>query len=147
MEAVGSSWLSPSSNPMSPICILNSLGQIVTKVRPDVPPGWQPPEGHTAVPEDQLPPGTQWVPQPPQPVPTEVPLWAFRAALAMAGLKTSAEALIAALPEPNKTVATQQYEYGNFIERQHPLINGLGAQLGLTSAQIDEIFRLGASLL
>lgn len=131
---------------MSPLCILNPLGQIVTKVRPDVPPGWTPPEGHTAVPEDQLPPGTPWVPQPPPPVPAEVPLWAFRAALALAGLKASAEALIAALPEPEKTVASEQYMFGNFIERAHPMINGLGAQLGLTTEQIDALFRTADSL-
>lgn len=83
---------------------------------------------------------------PPPPVPAEVPLWAFRAALALVGLKAAAEALIAALPEPDKTVATQQYEYGNFIERQHPLINGFGPQLGLTSAQIDDLFRTADSL-
>lgn len=128
------------------LCILNSLGQIVTIVRPDLPPGWTPPEGHTAVPEDQLPPGTQWAPQPPPPVPAEVPLWSFRAALALASMKSAAETLIAALPEPQKTVATQQYEYGNFIERGHPLIEGLGAQLGLTSAQIDDLFRTADSL-
>lgn len=131
---------------MSPLCILNPLGQIVTKVRPDVPPGWTPPDGHTAVPEDQLPHGTVWAPTPRPPVPAEVPLWAFRAALAMAGLQASAESLIAALPEPQRTAATLQYEYGNFIERIHPLIDGLGAQLGLTSEQIDDLFRAAASL-
>lgn len=82
----------------------------------------------------------------PSDVPLEVPLWAFRASLALAGLKEQAEALIAALPEPQKTVATQQWEYGNFIERNHPLIESLGAQIGLTSVQIDDIFKTAASL-
>jgi hypothetical protein len=82
----------------------------------------------------------------PSEVPTEVPLWAFRASLALAGLKAQAEALIAALPEPQKTVATQQWEYGNFIERNHPLIESLGAQIGLTSVQIDEIFKTASGL-
>jgi hypothetical protein len=82
----------------------------------------------------------------PSNVPPLVPLWAFRASLALAGLKNQAEALIAALPEPQKTVATQQWEYGNFIERNHPLIESLGAQIGLTGVQIDDIFKTAESL-
>ena len=82
----------------------------------------------------------------PSDVPPEVPLWAFRASLALAGLKAQAESLISALPEPQKTVATQQWEYGNFIERSHPLIESFGSQMGLTSVQIDNIFKTASSL-
>lgn len=81
------------------------------------------------------------------PVPDEVPLWAFRASLVLGGVTESqVNALIAALPEPSKTVATIQWNYGNFIERGHALISQLGSDLGMTSAQIDDVFRTAASL-
>ena len=44
------------------IAILNALGQVVTFVRDDLPEGWTPPEGYTAIPEAQLPAG--WVREP-----------------------------------------------------------------------------------
>lgn len=44
------------------IAIRNSLGQVVTFVRDDVPVGWTPPEGYTAIPEAELPAG--WVREP-----------------------------------------------------------------------------------
>jgi len=44
------------------IAICNALGQVVTFVRDDVPDGWSPPEGCTAVPEAELPAG--WVREP-----------------------------------------------------------------------------------
>ena len=44
------------------LAILNALGQVVTFVRDDVPQGWTPPEGCTAIPEAELPAG--WVREP-----------------------------------------------------------------------------------
>lgn len=73
-------------------------------------------------------------------VPETISLWAFRSILTLQGLITQAEALIDSLSEPAKTVATIQWEYGNYIDRNHPLIASLGSQLGLTSEQIDNIF-------
>lgn len=41
------------------IAILNDIGQVVTLVRDDVPAGWAPPDGCTAIPESELPAGWQ----------------------------------------------------------------------------------------
>lgn len=38
------------------IAILNSQGKVITFVRDDVPEGWRPPEGCTAIPENELAP-------------------------------------------------------------------------------------------
>lgn len=83
---------------------------------------------------------------PPSDVPTEVPLWAFRAVLTVQGIAPQVDGLIAALPEPQKTVAQVQWEFGNYIVRSHPLIVALGAQIGMTAAQIDDVFRQAAAL-
>lgn len=81
------------------------------------------------------------------PVPDEVTLWAFRASLVLGGITQSqVDTLIAGLDEPAKTVATTQWNYGNYIERGHTLIGQLGAQLGLSTEQIDNVFRTAATL-
>lgn len=45
------------------LAILNALGQVVTFVRDDVPQGWTPPDGYTAIPEAELPAGWQREPE------------------------------------------------------------------------------------
>lgn len=80
------------------------------------------------------------------PIPNEVPLWAFRAILTIQGLASSVESLINTLPEPQKTVANVQWQYGNFIVRNHPLIDSLGTDLRLTKEQIDNVFKEASKL-
>jgi hypothetical protein len=48
---------------MNSIAILNSVGRVITFVRADVPNGWTPPDGCTAVPDDQLPDGWEYEPE------------------------------------------------------------------------------------
>ena len=45
------------------LAVCNADGLVLTFVRDDVPDGWTPPEGCTAVPDDQLPEGWQMVPE------------------------------------------------------------------------------------
>lgn len=83
----------------------------------------------------------------PEPTPEEVPLWAFRASLVLAGVtEATVDALIGGLSEPAKTVATIQWNYGNFIRRDHPLISQLGGAMGLDAEAINNVFRLAATL-
>lgn len=79
-------------------------------------------------------------------VPDEVMLWQFRAAVTLAGKKEAVDSAIALLPEPAKTVASQKWEYGNTVRRNHPLTIQLGAAVGLTPNQIDDVFIMAASL-
>lgn len=79
-------------------------------------------------------------------VPAEIATWRFRAAIKLTGKYDTVLAVLAALEEPTKTVAFAQFEYSNTTERDHPLIEALGAQVGLNRDQLDELFILGASL-
>jgi hypothetical protein len=107
--------------------------------------GWQEcPEFPEYDPVTQIP---QWVNHkwvivdlPKPPVPDEIPLWAFRSILRLNNLKTNVETMIDSLPEPARSLAIEQYEYGNYIARFHPLVVSLGEQLGLTSDDIDNLF-------
>jgi len=82
----------------------------------------------------------------PPPCPEEVLLYQFRAAVTLAGYKEAVDAVIAALPEPSQTVAREKWEYGNTVKRHHSMTVTLGAAVGLTPAQIDDIFRTAATI-
>ena len=79
-------------------------------------------------------------------VPSEITTWRFRSAIKLTGKYDAVLIVLAALEEPTKTVAFEQFEYSNTTERDHPLIEALGAQVGLNREQLDELFVLGASL-
>ena len=79
-------------------------------------------------------------PEPPGPVPTDLPAWRIRAVLRKRGLLTNVKALLAQLPAEQKAIAEEQLVDSKF-ERGHPLIEQLGAALKLTSKDLDDIFR------
>lgn len=68
-----------------------------------------------------------------------VPAWRIRTVLRRRGLLDQVEAMIATLPEPSRIVVEEQMQSSNF-ERGHTIISQFGAALGLTEAQLDEIF-------
>lgn len=77
------------------------------------------------------------------------PITARQIRLALLGAGVSLQMIdsaISQMPEPQKSYAQITWEYANVFEREHPMIEGLGSQLGLTSEQIDQLF-LGASAL
>ena len=79
-------------------------------------------------------------PEPPGPVPTNLPAWRIRAVLRKRGLLTNVKALLAQLPSDVRAVAEEQLNDSKF-EREHPLIGQLGAALNLSSKDLDDIFR------
>lgn len=84
---------------------------------------------------------------PPPPEPPMAPLSArqFRLGLHANGLLSSVQGSIDALDEPDKTAAQIEWEYATQIERDHPLVQNLSAQLGLTDEQIDAMWRAAAA--
>lgn len=80
-------------------------------------------------------------------VPETISSRQLRLALVSSGISLSIiEDTINALPEPNNSLTKITWEYSTIFERYHPLLEGLGLQLGLNSQQIDDLFILGASL-
>lgn len=65
----------------------------------------------------------------------------FRLGLHVNGLLASVQGSIDALNEPERTAAQIEWEYATQIERDHPLVENLSAQLGLTDQQIDAMWR------
>lgn len=80
------------------------------------------------------------------PVPAAVTMRQARLALLGAGLLGTVTTAINAMAEPAKTAATIEWEYSNELQRDHALVTALGAALGLTSSQVDDLFRAAAAL-
>ena len=80
------------------------------------------------------------------PVPAEVTMRQARLALLAAGLLDDVEAAIDGMDEPAKTAAQIEWEYSNALERDNTLVAILGPSLGLSSNQIDDLFRAAAQL-
>lgn len=76
----------------------------------------------------------------PPPVPQTVTPLQARRAINAAGLRAAIEAAIAAADQDAKDA----WEYATVIERSNPTIAAMATGLGLTEAQIDDLFRAAA---
>jgi hypothetical protein len=75
----------------------------------------------------------------PEPV-SEVQTWALREACMIAGYTAQIETAIAALPEPNRSVATNRWEYKPTIRRHDPIIDALAQILEWSTETVDALF-------
>jgi hypothetical protein len=78
----------------------------------------------------------------PDPVPTEVTNFQARAALRRAGLLNAVNAAVTAAGGE----AFDAWEYANHVYRGGVLVQTMAAGLGLTAPQIDDLFRVAASI-
>lgn len=121
------------------IAILNASGQVVTFVRADLPEGWQPPEGCTAVPESELPPAWQRAQSGAIPSLTQRQLrrWLITSGIPLAAV----QAQITAIKDPKaRDLAQVDWDCAQTYERGYPLVEAVGGALGLTAAQLDAAF-------
>jgi hypothetical protein len=70
----------------------------------------------------------------------EVACWRMRAVMELAGLKGQIDALIEALPQPDKTIALAAWEYGNTVSSISPFVKGIQSALSLTDKQVFDFF-------
>jgi len=80
-------------------------------------------------------------------VPKSMTAWQARAILEMEGLLTQVESAITELDEgPVKIIIKSAWENNAEFKRDSLAIEGISKSIGLTSEQVDELFRKGASL-
>lgn len=79
-------------------------------------------------------------------VPTSVTMRQGRLALLAAGKLAMVDAAIATLPEPQKSAALIEWNYSNELQRNNAFVATLGGALGLTDAQVDQLFIAAAQL-
>ena len=80
--------------------------------------------------------------EPADPIPMSVTRFQARAALQLAGLLDDAEAAIAEA-HPLSRLA---WEHANVYRRDSPTLISIGQQLGLSEADMDELFKTAASI-
>jgi len=67
-------------------------------------------------------------------------------ALLQAGLLAEVQPAIDALSEPDRSMADIEWNKSQEVERNHPFVLTLGQALGLTDAELDDLFVLAATL-
>jgi hypothetical protein len=79
-------------------------------------------------------------------VPQVVSMAQARLALIRAGLYSTIDAGLKALPEPQRTTALTAWEYAPTVSRNGALVTTLAGQFGLTEAQLDGLFTAAAAI-
>jgi hypothetical protein len=79
-------------------------------------------------------------------VPSVISMRQARQALYQSGLLDQANSFIAAIPGSDGDKARIAWEYAGDVERANQLVGQIGASLGLSDQQVDDLFTLGASL-
>lgn len=126
--------------------IVNGVVINVIEVDPAAVPDWAAdwPDAADAGPGWHLIDGALVPPQAPgQPVPQSVSMFQARTALRRAGLLAAVEAAVAASADPEIQDA---WEYGTELHRASRTVAALAAQIGLTDAQVDDLFRVAATI-
>lgn len=83
-------------------------------------------------------------PQPPptpEPVPASVPKWAFLLVIRKAGKEAALKSTIAGYSGPNADRVRAKWDADPDIERNGATINAIGAAIGYTPEQVDQVFR------
>jgi len=80
-------------------------------------------------------------PPEPLPVPVSVPAWALQAILEERGKLTKLQAAIDSMTGATGHKVQWIFRRGDMFERDGDTVNSLGASIGLTPAQVDDLFR------
>lgn len=83
---------------------------------------------------------------PPDNVPAAVTMRQARLALLQSGLLAQVNSAVSAMPGAEGEAARIEWEFSATVERHRPLVESLGVALGLTDTQLDDLFRLAATL-
>lgn len=85
-------------------------------------------------------------PAPPTPVPQAVTMRQARLALYGAGLLATVNSAIAGMTGAQGEAARIEWEFSSEVKRNQPLVMALAPVLGMTQAQLDQLFITAAGL-
>ena len=80
------------------------------------------------------------------PVPTQVAMWALRESVMFAGEMSAITNALNSLPEPEKAIAWNRWEYKESIVRNSPIILQLQSMLGWTNEFVDTLYKNAAEI-
>jgi hypothetical protein len=106
--------------------------------------GAEPPEGSIEVPAPpadgaEIWDGNQFSPAPAR-APQEVSMRQARLSLLARGVLGQVDAAIDSLPSPDREAARIEWDYSSVVARDSPLVEMMGAALGLDDSALDELF-------
>lgn len=85
-------------------------------------------------------------PSPPVVIPTVVTMRQARLALLQSDMLDQVNAAVVSMPGTAGEAARIEWEFSSTVERNRPLVQSLTTALGLTDAQLDDLFTLAATL-
>lgn len=80
------------------------------------------------------------------PVPDQVQMWALREAVMRDGQMANVDAAINGLPEPDRSIARNRWDYKPTIRRYDEIISRLQDQLGWTNDYVDTLYKSANSI-
>lgn len=80
------------------------------------------------------------------PVPQQVPMWALREAVMTVGEMTDVANALNGLPEPQRAIGWNRWEYKETIVRDSPIISMLQQELGWTNQHVDDLYKSAQSI-
>ena len=80
------------------------------------------------------------------PVPSQVAMWALRESVMFAGEMSAITNALNSLPEPEKAIAWNRWEYKESIVRNSPIILQLQSMLGWTNEFVDTLYKNAAEI-
>lgn len=80
------------------------------------------------------------------PVPTQVAMWALRESVMFAGEMSAITNALNSLPEPEKAIAWNRWEYKESIVRDSPIILQLQSMLGWSDSFVDTLYKNAAAI-
>jgi hypothetical protein len=86
------------------------------------------------------------IPVPGPAIPNRITMRQARLALLQSGLLPQVDAAVAAITGAEGDAARIDWQFAQTVERTHPLVATMTAQLNLTAKQLDDLFTLGATL-
>ena len=80
------------------------------------------------------------LPSPPTRVPREIPNWRCKAVLTQMGMLGDVEAVMEAMPEPDRSIAKLAWQGDGKVARRGKTVLGMAAVLKLSDARLDAMF-------
>lgn len=80
------------------------------------------------------------------PVPSQVAMWALRESVMFAGEMSAITNALNSLPEPEKAIAWNRWEYKESIVRNSPIILQLQSMLGWSDSFVDTLYKNAAEI-
>jgi hypothetical protein len=116
-------------------------GLVETFLRIDLPENWEPPEGYSVLPDDELPENWQKFVEPnivPQSISArQIRLWLIKNGFSLSDIEIAINSI---QDQAVRDMTLVEWEYAPYVERNHPMVSAIANALGLNNEQIDTSF-------